>query len=127
MSPDIQARLEALLAEWPMLVATGFVTPDQDADAVQCNRQYLLKRWEEVATVVAWLADVTPTRRLTDWSSYELKHYVERTPPRGYISNGAMIAGALLAGFRVRRFDRKSPNAQFNMRTRDIRRKMPPD
>ena len=49
----------------------------------------------------------------TSWpSSYSWKHKVEEECGR-YIPNGAFIAGALAAGFEIKR--RSGPNATFNM------------
>lgn len=63
-------------------------------------------------------------------TSYGWKHVAEswlrESQMGGYVSNGAFIAAAALAGYRVERDAPQKPNAVFNMRSRPLARKLVP-
>jgi len=71
---------------------------DWDEDAVRICYEFCLGMNKVKSTATA--------------SSYSWKHRVEEECGR-YIPNGAFIAGALAAGFEIKR--RSGPNATFNM------------
>jgi hypothetical protein len=67
---------------------------------------------EQVETAYGWIANAPARRRLLiQRGSYFVKHRIEETT-RTYISNGAAIAAAVLAGFEPVR-SRPSPNCRF--------------
>ncbi len=69
---------------------------------------------KEVALCKEWIQQYAlPTERFGHYSSYFLKHVVERWAGE-YVSNGAFIQAALELGYSVRRTE-DTPNAVFNM------------
>lgn len=90
---------------------------------------------EEFLRALVFVTRVKPIKRIGRQAySYELKHLAEKTPctyPEGqqlgpdYVSNGALIAAAIYAGFTHRQIDADewtpSLNANFNMSPRSIR------
>jgi len=74
---------------------------------------------QEFAAAVEWLLgyDGLDRRKTinTCTSSYGWKHVAERELDT-YISNGAFICAALYLNYKMRRQDRSSPNAYFNLR-----------
>ena len=94
---------------------------------------------EQVESCRAWLREwASPGKTInTRLSSYGLKHDVERasrrlgvvyemidrqgrawSSERVYVSNGALIAAALLEGYRLQPTEPGSPNAHFNITVR---------
>lgn len=90
---------------------------------------------EQFLRALACVSRITPTKAFTGrHDSYGLKHIAEGLPctypvgqPLGpaYVSNGALIAAALHAGFRAKTYTdpagRLSLNVSFNMSLRSIR------
>ncbi len=69
--------------------------------------------------IVAWLHDnITPIKTPT-FSSYGLKHVLERSLGGWYVTNGEFIAAALIAGYP---YKHDAPNPLFGMSARDIKR-----
>jgi hypothetical protein len=89
---------------------------------------------DEFMRAIAFLAAVTPTKTIRpDTNSYRLKHIAENFPCRlsdgdelgpMYVSNGALIAGAIHLGFRHRKYidhlGYDDPNVNFNMNKRQL-------
>jgi len=77
---------------------------------------YLPKMTDMVFNVVKWLNNKDTTKKATSNSpdSYELKHIVENELG-GYISNGAMIVGALMCDAPVKRIS-GGPNAMIGIK-----------
>ena len=104
-----------VVAENPDLSAYGwrFRTGSlwNDGDAFARHREQMLSQdfEQQVRASLAYLG----TRRIpTKVGSYGAKHLVERWAGR-YVSNGALIVAAILAGYRVVRDD-NSPNCGFS-------------
>lgn len=81
-----------------------------------------------IETVAALLDPCRYTKAVSGSSpgSYGLKHATERRLAddpvvRGYVSNGQLIAAALLCGFPVRRYGDGSPNAGVGIYRADVR------
>jgi hypothetical protein len=108
-----RSDIERVTAQFPNLWASGFHdgpypdgTPLTDEDIVQ------------QVSICAWFLKQTcaPTKTYRQvMTSYGWKHVVENAV-RLYVCNGAFIAAAILAGYRVRRVAPGHPNAVFNMR-----------
>jgi hypothetical protein len=78
-------------------------------------------RIHEVREAARWLAK--NRRRATinrKYSSYQLKHFAEKTAEGGYISNGALIAAAYYLGFDVEPDGGHSPNACLNISSKTV-------
>jgi hypothetical protein len=133
---DLQRRLALLMYDWPQLTSVGmdgsrgialeFVALSrQERDVKYFElREYLRSELDAIRWVHDWLiGSVTPLKRLNRLrSSYELKHLAEEL--RGeYLTNGAFIAGALLAGFvsDVTEASQLERNVIFNMSERDLK------
>lgn len=99
-------EIEQVLKEHPNLSAFGFGVGNPISP-------------EEVKICIDWLSsrsiDLVRKTINTKCSSYTWKHIVERSTKK-YISNGAFICAALHLGFKMKRIDKISPNAWFNMR-----------
>ena len=109
---EVRERTRDVLKKYPNLTALGF--------DVHCEHS-LLALAPQVAFVVDWLQDVEKTKRINPrCRSYGLKHVAEKGFSDGYITNGAFIVGALIAGFRAKP---EGPNACFNMSRRSLKRK----
>jgi|WetSurMetagenome_2_1015567.scaffolds.fasta_scaffold27298_5 hypothetical protein len=118
-----QADLDALLASEPDLDDWGLATPPLRARQVRAGYRPTLPRLAEVERCAQWLTGCylagpfKAGRRFRAGSypsSYAAKHMVERSG-HPYVSNGALIAAALLLGVDVRRQD-DSPNPLIGIR-----------
>uniref|UniRef100_UPI0026198140 hypothetical protein n=1 Tax=uncultured Microbacterium sp. TaxID=191216 RepID=UPI0026198140 len=102
-----------------------FARSPQERDAKYIElREYLRGELDAIRWVHDWLIEsVTPLKGLNrSRSSYGLKHLAEEL--RGeYLTNGAVIAGALLAGFisDVTEPGQLERNVRFNMSERDLK------
>lgn len=123
----IKKQISGVIAKYPTLNSFGFGAFEQNKLSfseknakIAEGQNRLLDGAEEVAFVVEWLQDVEKTKGITQRTSYGLKHDAERS--RGaYISNGAFIAGAVIAGFKIGCTD--GPNCCFNMSLKSLKRK----
>ncbi|CAN7592340.1 hypothetical protein LJR175_004392 [Variovorax sp. LjRoot175] len=96
-----------MLAEYPEIGVHGF----QVFPPLRPGADFV----EQVETAYAWFADAPLRRRLLiQHGSYRVKHLVERSA-RTYVSNGAAIVAAVLAGFEPVR-SRPGPNCRFKLR-----------
>ena len=67
------------------------------------------------------LSSVEKTKRINPrCKSYGLKHDAEKVSPKLYVTNGAFITGALIAGFDAQK---NGSNALFNMSLRSLKQK----
>jgi hypothetical protein len=89
------------------------------------DRRYLRNKVEEVKWVVGWIENnLKPRKSLNrDYTSYGLKHLVERhyTATHDdfkYVSNGQFIAAAMIAGYGYQRYD--GANVLFTVSSRSI-------
>lgn len=120
---DTEQRLPAILARHPLLTHFGFGEFNRPFTATEKGRNDLLAAIAEIDHARAWLR--TQQSRLTlnpRRSSYGLKHIAERAAG-SYISNGALIAAALLEGWKVKRISEISPNARLNISEKGLRRR----
>jgi hypothetical protein len=117
---------DKILDEHPRLTSFGMGiyrrhtdTAQQRADEFDKERTHLRNSLPIVITVALWLtANIgmikTPTR-----GSYGLKHLAESSIGH-YVTNGQLIAAALIAGYPMR--EAGGPNPLFGMRKRDLDR-----
>lgn len=136
---DFERRLALLMRDLPQLTSVGLdgvrgaalgtreflaLSPQEREVKYVELREDLRAELDAVRWVHDWLIDtVTPLAGLNrSRSSYGLKHLAEDL--RGeYLTNGAFIAGALLAGFvsDVTEPGRLERNVRFNMSERDLK------
>lgn len=136
---DFERRLALLMHAWPQLTSVGMdgkqgtalglrgylaLSPEDRATKYAELREYLRGELDAIQWVHDWLLEsVTPLKGLNRArSSYGLKHLVEDL--RGeYLTNGALIAGALMAGFvcNVTGPQQLERNVCFNMSERDLK------
>ena len=96
---DLSARLDALLMSTPSLHYSG----------IGLGGEWPVSRYDEVFRAVNWLGGFKRLDIRPRCSSYYLKHAAETATGR-YISNGSLIAAALLCGIPATSSP-KSPNA----------------
>ena len=76
-------------------------------------------RMEAVNLCAEWLLEHDGLDRRktinTAWSSYGIKHAVERAKGQ-YVANGELICAALALGYKMRKIKHRSGNAFFNIR-----------
>lgn len=127
---DLRAKLDQLMAEIPLLGAHGVgvlwygnKTREEREAALVERRVRLSADLEYVRWTMDWLRqNVEPWHKITRcYGSYSLKHIAERYAPGGYISNGCLIAAAILAGYQYRLREDGSPNVCFGMTRRSIK------
>jgi hypothetical protein len=120
------ADIARIMDAHPTLTSFGFGifrdrregTKEECDQRFQAGRLKLLESVEQCSRAYEWLAPVDKIKTINQrHSSYGLKHWVERCYAPYYCSNGAFIAAALLAGFRV---ERDGPNACFNMAQKSL-------
>ena len=136
---DFERRLALLMHDWPQLTSVGmdgirgtafgtreyFLLSPHERDVKYIElREHVRGELDAIRWVHDWLVvSVTPLKGLNrSRSSYGLKHLAEEL--RGeYLTNGAFIAGALLAGFisDVTGPGQLERNVIFNMSERDLK------
>lgn len=122
MTPFDETRLRSVMEQYPLLTHFGFGEYGQPFIATKQGRNDLLKATDEINRARAWLK--TQQQRVSinpKHSSYGLKHVAERAAG-GYISNGSLIAAALMEGWKVQRIDLDNPNARLNISERHLKR-----
>lgn len=117
--------IEQVLDEHPTLDSYGFASYRRTDPSFHLTREERVAQFRErvgeINACVEWLSGVRRIKTIDrHWTSYGLKHEVERDC-RMYISNGAFIMAALILGYPMRRDD--GPNASFGMSLRDIHRR----
>lgn len=122
------ADLDSVLREHSRLMYYGFAyedledfknkTNEEKRQLIKKSQDYLRANLELLSRVKTVLSVVAPAHRVdrTNFSSYSLKHIVEKILGT-YVSNGQLIAAALCLGFRAVPL---GPNAVFNMRQKDM-------
>lgn len=118
------AGLAEVMEQHPQLNSFGLGVFDpsgkpgrvRDAELAK-GRAELAEREARVYEIVAWLRDNLRPIQTPRWDSYGLKHLVE--DQLGYITNGELIAAALIVGYSYRY---RTPNVEFGISARDIRR-----
>jgi hypothetical protein len=118
--------LAEVLDEHPTLGSFGFgvfdahsKTPAQREHELEQHHDDLRRAARDVDQVRGWLIDLAPIKTPTQ-SSHALKHVAERALGR-YVSNGELIAAALLAGYPISRPD-GGPNVHVAVSARDLPR-----
>jgi hypothetical protein len=120
------AAFEVILEREPSLNRAGFgvhhgqrVSAEQRARDLDAGRHDLIAQADTVRRVHDWLVvNVTAIKSPTT-GSYGMKHVVEAALG-AYVSNGELIAAALMAGYPMRYGG--GPNASFGMSRRDVAR-----
>lgn len=120
-----QPTLAELMRQHPLLGSFGIGlyeprsrTPEQRRLELAADREAPADREATVLETAAWLREnITPIKTPTI-GSYRMKHVVEGATGI-YITNGELIAAALIAGYTFRYTE---PNVLFGMSTRDVKR-----
>lgn len=120
-------RLAEVMAQHSLLNDSGIgiawqrgQTPKQRRAELAERRRMLAEREEFVLEIATWLrANVTPIKT-PKVNSYYMKHVVETAIGR-YVSNGQLIAAALIAGY-THQYGTDSPNVGLGMSARDMKR-----
>jgi hypothetical protein len=120
----IRPRLKSVMTKYPTLCSDGFLYPgysdESYSDKLEESRKELIEKIEEVAYSYMWsLATLVPVHYASRYPkfhgySYTLKHCAEKKYPKGYIANGELIAGMIIAGFEVQ-YNKERINAYFNI------------
>lgn len=116
--------LQAVMEQQPQLTSFGFgvfeerrKTAGQRREELDQGRDELFRSEDRVLRVRDWLlANISPIKTPT-LGSYRMKHVVERAIGE-YVTNGDLIAAALMAGYPMSR--PHGPNAEFGMSKRDV-------
>jgi hypothetical protein len=114
------------MEQHPLLTSFGFgvfeawrKTAGRRREELEQGRDELLRSEDRVLRVRDWLlANIAPIKTPT-LGSYMMKHVVERATGE-YLTNGDLIAAALMAGYPMSR--PHGPNAEFAMSKRDVGR-----
>ena len=130
IASDIRRRLDALMAEHPTLSHSGIghgsgewrsdKSPEWRDRILQAEREMFRESIDDVIWTVDWLrSNVEPIKTINRrHSSYGLKHLAEKFSPNGYLSNGVLIAAAMIVGYP---FKVDPPNVMFGMSQRSIK------
>jgi hypothetical protein len=117
---------EVILEREPSLNRAGFgvhhdqrVSAEQRARDLNAGRRELIAQAEAVRRVHDWLVVNVAAIKSPTTGSYGMKHVVEAALGE-YVSNGELIAAALMAGYPMR-YD-GGLNASFGMSRRDVQR-----
>jgi hypothetical protein len=116
--------LQAVMEQQPRLTSFGFgvfeewrKTAGQRREELDQGRDELVRSEDRVLRVRDWLlANISPIKTPT-LGSYRMKHVVERAIGE-YVTNGDLIAAALMAGYPMSR--PQGANAEFGMSKRDV-------
>jgi len=128
VADEIDRRLAAVMFEEPTLNLNGIGpgpypgTPQERRERSEAWRRELRARSAHVHQIRAWLEDnIEPRKTINSWAgSYGLKHIAENALG-AYVSNGELIAAAIIAGFPYRLEGGRSPNVYFGMRAASIK------
>jgi len=90
---------------------------------MQKSRVQLLECVEQVHWTVEYLnSHVTKINNVNkEFTSYTVKHVLEKRHPAKYLSNGVLIAAAMVAGYPVKKI-KNSPNVHIGFSSKDIKR-----
>lgn len=106
MANEFEAKVAEVKAKYPDLTQYGFGGEGEiRMDAVNLCAEWLLEH------------DGLDRRKTinTAWSSYGIKHAVERAKGQ-YVANGELICAALALGYKMRKVRHRSGNAFFNIK-----------
>jgi hypothetical protein len=107
--PWAREKLEAVLAQYPLLSVNGFE-----------NTNSMPFKLRQFAQAYLFCMRIEKTKTINHrHTSYFLKRVAEKYC-RTYITNGAFIAGAIAAGFKHQRCRYANLNARFNMSEKSI-------
>jgi hypothetical protein len=124
---DIDRQLAVVMTENPLLNAYGIGAsqftrsiPDRRAELAEwrselrssADRVEMIREW--LVTNIAYRQTVNP-----DAGSYHLKHLAEEDL-QSYVTNGELIAAAIIAGYAYRSNSENAPNVDFAMSARSI-------
>ena len=126
LEPASALSLQEVMEKEPLLTGFGFGVFDQGRKSaeqrrheLQSGRDELRRQEDRVVRVRDWLlANVAPIKTPTV-GSYGMKHIVEKAIGE-YVTNGELIAAALMAGYPKGRLH--GHNAEFGMSKRDVDR-----
>lgn len=124
---DFDRQLAGAMHQEPQLNANGFGAGMYSRSAQERREQFAMWRAQlrgsaaRIDEIREWLLQhVEPRQSInTNASSYHLKHLAEEDLG-SYVSNGELIAAAIIAGYSYRRGADGSPNATFGMSARSI-------
>lgn len=123
---EIEKHLAQVMADEPLLNSLGigaFGTPKPERmEVLSKRREELWNYVPDIEWCAAWLVEnIAPIKSINRrHSSYGLKHLAEKFSPRGYITNGAFIAAAIIAGYRYA-IHPQGTDAYFAMSGKSIR------
>lgn len=119
------AALVAVMEQHPRLGDFGIgvfdarrKTAEQRRAELAADRQKLAVSGAAVMDTVAWLHENITAIKTPTVSSYSVKYLMEQATGR-YVTNGVVIAAALIAGYP---FKYDLPNVLFAMSARDLQR-----
>ncbi|MEB3065396.1 hypothetical protein [[Mycobacterium] zoologicum] len=119
--PDLsRAAFERVLNEHRTLTSFGYYSSLRNHDR---ERAELLGAYSRVHVIAEWLLANVGKIRTPNQSSYSMKHRAENAlddAVDGYVSNGELIAAALLAGYTMRTPRWVTANVGLGMAQRDI-------
>jgi hypothetical protein len=122
---QIASPLAEAMQQHPLLTPYGigvfeprrFTRSEREVE-LAANRDQLAGREAVVMETVAWLHENITPIKTPNFSSYSVKHVMERTTGL-YVTNGEFIAAALIADYTFRYYQ---PNVLFGMSARDMKR-----
>lgn len=127
---ELERSVAVVMAEEPLLNDFGIGLYDGHRRKPREERQRIFAKdrrdlrsnLDDVEWTVDWLAaNIAPIKTINRRrSSYGLKHIAEKQSPRGYITNGAFIAAAMIAGYAYT-IPLGSANVHFGMSERSIK------
>lgn len=129
-APEIERQLAKVMIEEPLLNSFGIGSFERPGtkwavsmmpEEFEKNRKSLMAEASDVKWCSEWLiGNLAPIKSINLRStSYGLKHLIGRYSPRKYLTNGAFISGAIIAGYRYRTFP-DSPNVSFGISQRSV-------
>lgn len=120
-----QADIKSVLNEYPGLRKNGFADNRRQPygpDDCPEERQEILQEHDRIDQVAKWLGGIDKIKSTNPrYNSYELKDFIE--PECGFLSHGAMIVAAKLAGFRLSRIA-NSGKVRLNISEKSLKSKL---
>lgn len=122
------SELDTIMEDYPRLCYFGMgvfdelrKTPAQREGELAAGRTQLRDIAAEIFETAEWLRDHLTPIKTPGVNSYRLKHIVERALGR-YVTNGEVIAAALIVGYPHHYLGVSSPNLEFGISARDLKR-----
>lgn len=124
---EIEGDLAVVMHQHPRLNIIGFGFNQFEPSLAARRRQFpqdraeLRQSAERLTPVCEWLREHVAPRQSVNSSagSYGIKHMFESE--QFYITNGELIAAALIAGYPMREEGGDSPNARFGMSSKSLK------